>query len=359
MKVLTIVGARPHFIKEALLSSELSCHSGLTEVLVHTGQHHDPGLSEVFFTSLGIPHPNYNLGISGGSHASMTARIMQALEGVLEKEKPGLVVVFGDTNTTLAGALTAAKMHFPVCHVESGVRTGFLSNPEEVNRICTDHLSSINCAPTLSCFNNLLRENLGNTSCFTGDLMFDAFKKYSSIAKNGSYSFFDIWNVETTLPDQFYYLTCHREENSSKHIIREILLAMEQLDNPVVYPVHPRMQQFIIEICKEDRLKNTLFIHPVGYLESLFLLEKTIQLTTDSGGLQREAFFAGKKCVTLLPFPASEELLEGNRNTLLEVISQETILHAMGTSQSVDSSWMPFGTGRAAKEIVHMIERFF
>lgn len=358
MKILTIVGARPQFIKEALLSDELSRRADFNEVLVHTGQHRDSNLSDIFFSELGIPQPHYNLGVSGGTHASMTGRIMQALEGVLQQEDPDLVVVFGDTNSTLAGALTAVKMHFAVCHAESGVRTGFMSNPEEVNRLCVDHISAINCAPTPACLDNLIQENLGNNSLFTGDLMFDAYKRYASKAQAASYLFLDFAGNEVCLPDKYYYLTCHREENTSKDAIREILCAMEALDYPAVYPVHPRMKQLVTEISEECGLKNTLFIQPVGYLESLYLLEKSIQVTTDSGGIQREAFFAEKKCVTLLPFPAAEELLAGNRNSLLDTVSREAILSAMESPQSVDPLYMPFGKGNAAEEIVDTIENY-
>jgi UDP-N-acetylglucosamine 2-epimerase (non-hydrolysing)/UDP-GlcNAc3NAcA epimerase len=358
MKILTIVGARPQFIKEALLSAEIARHPDLVETLVHTGQHHDANMSDIFFTSLDIPQPDYNLGVSGGTHASMTGRLMQALEGVLEREDPDMVVVFGDTNSTLAGALTATKMHFPVCHAESGVRTRFLTNPEEVNRVCTDHTSVINCAPTPSCLENLLEENLGSSSLFTGDLMFDAFKRYSPIAQEGRYRFLDFGGHKIAIPDTFYYLTCHREENTNKEALREVLYAMEGLDYPVVYPMHPRMRRLADEIREEHSLGNIFFIQPVGYLESLFLLDRAKQVTTDSGGIQREAFFAGKKCVTLLPFPAAEELLEGDRNTLLPAVSQEAILDAMRMPQSIDLSYIPFGRGNAAEEIVKSIKNY-
>jgi len=359
MKVLTVVGARPQFIKEALLSAELLKRQNLDEVLVHTGQHHDSNMSEVFFNDLGIPRPDYNLGISGGTHASMTGRIMESLEGVLEHENPDIVVVYGDTNSTLAGALTAVKMHFPVCHAESGVRTGYLTNPEEVNRLCTDHISSLNCAPTPICYKNLLLENLGKSALFTGDLMFDAYKRYSLAAKQGSCQLLDLSNNEIKIPENLYYLTCHREENSNSASIAEILLAMEELDYPAIYPVHPRMRKLVTKVIEDLDTKNTIPIQPVGYLESLSLLNKAVQVITDSGGIQREAFFAGKKCVTLLPFPASDELLTGNRSTLLEEVKKKTILAAMNLGQTIDPSYMPFGDGSAAEKIVDEIEEFF
>jgi len=189
--------------------------------------------------------------------------------------------------------------------------------------------------------------------------MFDAYKHYSEKAKNGHFGFVDLWGNQTTIPDAYYYLTCHREENSNAATIREVLQAMETLDYQTVYPVHPRMRELVLDAQRELALKNTIFIEPVGYLESLFLLNGSLQVITDSGGLQRESFFAEKKCVTLLPFSATNEILLGNRNTILEKVTQGAILTAMGQPQSVDPEYMPFGTGNAAQEIVDAIEGFF
>ena len=213
MKVLTVIGARPQFIKAAVVSHEL--RKKHTEVLVHTGQHYDYNMSELFFEELDIPKPDYNLGISGGSHAKMTGNMMIAVEEVLIKEKPDWLLVYGDTNSTLAAALAAAKLYIPVCHVEAGARLHNRENPEELNRICTDHVSSLLLACTENSFVEMKREGLDDRGVVVGDPMYDAFMKYSEIRDINSMSLTLLEGGAYSIPKQYYYMTCHREENTS------------------------------------------------------------------------------------------------------------------------------------------------
>lgn len=357
MKVLTVVGARPQFIKAAMVSREFSERECIEEVIVHTGQHFDRNMSELFFEELGIPEPKINLGISGGTHAQMTARMLVALEDAMVEEAPDALLLYGDTNSTLAGALAAAKLGIPICHAEAGARTRFKSNPEEVNRICTDHLSSANCAPTPSCLENLVEEGLGAVSSFTGDLMYDAFAFYSERSDSSPLTLRKLDGSSFSLREPYIYLTCHRQENATESKLKELLSAIGELETAVVYPVHPRVRSLIEKTAPVGNVPNLHFVDPVGYLESIRLVNGAQLIITDSGGLQREAFFARKKCVTLLPFPSTDELLNGHRNILLPSIEKDALLEAIGVPQSIDDSFRPFGDGRAAVSIVESLLR--
>ena len=213
MKIVTVVGARPQFIKAAVVSHEL--RKKHEEVLVHTGQHYDYNMSEQFFRELSIPDPDYNLGISGGTHAQMTGRMMIAIEEVLMKEQPDWLLVYGDTNSTLAAALAAAKLHIPVCHVEAGARVHSMTNPEEINRICTDHVSTLLLASTQSGYDEMAKEGLRDRGVLVGDPMYDAFLEYSGKMKLEEIRLQLLTGEEKTVPDIYYYLTCHREENTN------------------------------------------------------------------------------------------------------------------------------------------------
>ena len=229
MKVVTVVGARPQFIKAAVVSHVLRKQH--TEVLVHTGQHFDYNMSEQFFKELDIPDPDYNLGISGGTHAQMTGRMMIAIEEVLIKEKPDWLLVYGDTNSTLAAALAAAKLHIPVCHVEAGARTHSMTNPEEINRICTDHVSRLLLASTQSGYDEMAKEGLQERGVLVGDPMYDAFIEYSNRLDLGDIELKLLQGGKTGVSSEFYYLTCHREENTNddKDLL-EIFKATEMLN---------------------------------------------------------------------------------------------------------------------------------
>ncbi len=354
MKVATVVGARPQFIKAAVVSHELRKKN--QEILIHTGQHFDYNMSELFFKQLDIPYPDYNLGISGGTHAQMTARMMIAVEEVLIKEKPDWLLVYGDTNSTLAAALTGAKLHLPICHVEAGNRTHNMNNPEEINRICTDHISTLLLTSVESGCRELSKEGL--VGVFVGNPMFDAFAEYSHKLRRENILLRKLSGEEITVPDRFYYLTCHREENTNEDKpLYEIFKAVEALEFPTVYPVHPRNRERAIRLQKKLNSEKILLVEPLGYLESTCLVRNAEKILTDSGGLQTEAFFAGKKCVTILDFVCWPETMVDARNELSKPDAVD-ILEKLSHSQTIREEYQPFGDGHAARKIVRALESF-
>lgn len=352
MRILTVVGARPQFIKAAVVSKELrKVH---TEILLHTGQHFDYNMSERFFEELEIPRPDYNLGISGGTHGEMTGRMLISIEKVLIKEKPDWLLVYGDTNSTLAASLAAAKLHIPICHVEAGTRTHCRTNPEEMNRICTDHLSTLLLVSTQSGIDELTREGLQKNAFLVGDTMYDAFLAYRDAIMIEELRLTGLDGDAVSVPKTYYYLTCHREENTDDDSLKEIFKAMEKLDAKVVYPVHPRNKKRALRTSGELQTKNIILSEPVGYLESLCLVNHAKKIITDSGGLQREAFFAEKKCVTILDFVVWPETMVDNRNQLSAANADE-IIKKLSVPQRINPESLPFGDGRASKRIVDCI----
>lgn len=351
MKVVTVVGARPQFIKAAVVSHEL--RKCCTEVLVHTGQHYDYNMSETFFNQLNIPKPDYNLGISGGTHAQMTAKMLVAIEEVLQKEKPDYLLVYGDTNSTLSAALAASKLHIPICHVESGTRTHCETNPEEINRICTDHLSKKLLVCTESGMEELLHEGLIERACLVGDPMYDAFMEYSSIMKKQDIILNLLTGGTCSVPDKYYYLTCHREENTNNEdALLEIFKAMNSLDYETIYPVHPRNKERALRLQKQYSFTKIILTEPVGYLESTSLVRNSIKVVTDSGGLQREAFFAKKQCVTVLDFVVWPETMVNDVNQLA-FPKKEDIISKLEKEVAFKDDYQPFGDGYSAKKIVN------
>lgn len=350
MKILTVVGARPQFIKAAVVSRVL--RKNAQEILVHTGQHHDYNMSEVFFDELDIPRPDYNLGISGGSHGQMTGRMLMSIEEVLQKEQPDALLVYGDTNSTLAAALAAVKLHIPVCHAEAGNRLGTLMNPEEVNRVCTDHVSTLLMACTQSAMEFLEKENLSQQALLVGDPMYDAFLYYGSrLTERDRTNITGLDGKPVTVPEAFYYLTCHRQENTdTDEKLAQVLKAMNSLDAPTVYPVHPRNHDRAIRLCRENSFDNILLTQPVGYLTSISLVNGAKKIVTDSGGLQREAFFAQKQCVFVLDYVSWPETMVGNRNQLAKPLAAD-IVSKLSAGQYIDKEYKPFGDGHAAEKI--------
>ena len=288
-KICTVVGARPQFIKLAVVSRVL--RREYQEILIHTGQHYDHNMSDVFFQEMDIPQPDYNLGISGGSHGEMTGRMLIELEKVFLTEQPDMVLLFGDTNSTMAAALAAVKLHIPVCHVEAGNRFGTLDSPEEVNRIVTDHLATVNLPCTQSGMDFLMREGLGDTATVVGDPMYDAFLYYTSRLDGSELQELTDFSGKTvSLPEQFYYMTCHRQENTdTDEKLDGIFSAMESLDAPVIYPVHPRNHDRAERLCQEKEYRNIMLTLPIGYKASISLVNRAKKIVTDSGGVQREA----------------------------------------------------------------------
>ncbi|MCE5343575.1 MAG: UDP-N-acetylglucosamine 2-epimerase (non-hydrolyzing) [Eubacteriales bacterium] len=351
MKIVTVVGARPQFIKAAAMSRIL--RETHVEVLVHTGQHHDPMMSDVFFTELQIPHPDYDLGISGGSHAQMTARMLTALEEVLIKEAPDALLIYGDTNSTLAAALAAVKLRIPVIHVEAGNRLGTLDNPEEINRIVADHTAKLLFACVPSAVEALKKENLQDRAYLVGDPMLDAFCHYRQW--NGgqppqTLSGLDGHAVRT--PERFYYLTCHREENTrTDDTLAQILMAMESLPHPTLYPVHPRNHAAAVRLGQKLKLQNVKLLSPIGYLESIALVANAQRVVTDSGGVQREAFFAHVPCVTVFPYAVWPETMPGMCN-VLAAPETEDILAKLSVTPAWSDAASPFGDGHACEKII-------
>lgn len=356
-KICTVVGARPQFIKLAVVSRVL--RKEFQEILVHTGQHYDYNMSDVFFEEMDIPHPDYNLGISGGSHGQMTGQMLAEIEKVLLKEQPDMLLVFGDTNSTMAAALAAVKLCIPVCHVEAGNRLGTFSNPEEINRIVTDHVSSLHLVCTPSGVDFLKKEGFSDTVHLVGDPMYDAFLYYSQRLDGSELrGITDFAGAPVTLPREFYYMTCHRQENTdTDEKLRRIFDAMESLDAPTVYPVHPRNHERAARLLRTYGYRNLLLTQPVGYKTSISLVNHAKKIVTDSGGLQREAFFAGKPCVTVFDYVSWPETLVGSCNQMAKP-DKADILAKLSVPVTFDAAYQPFGDGHSAEQIVGKIKEF-
>lgn len=353
MKIVTVVGARPQFIKAAALSRVLRKEH--QEILVHTGQHYDHNMSDIFFEELGIPQPDYNLGINGGSHAQMTARMLVAIEEVLFAEKPDALLVYGDTNSTMAAALAAVKLNIPVIHVEAAARLGTLSNPEEVNRIVTDHLSSVLFACVPSALEFARKEGLTNNLYLVGDPMYDAFQYYRGKKTVDQITLRTLEGQEIRVPAAFNYLTCHRQENTqSDETLKEILQAMEDLGDSTIYPVHPRNHTTARRLSRAGKFPHVLFVEPVGYVDSIALVSHATRIVTDSGGVQREAFFAAKPCVTVFDHVVWPETMVNNCNQLAKP-NVKDIVEKFNNQPTFDSSYQPFGNGHACESMCEIL----
>ena len=355
MRIVTVVGARPQFIKTAAGSREIRKRH--QEVLVHTGQHFDDNMSAVFFREMGIPEPDYNLGISGGSHAQMTAKMLVGIEKVLQKEEPDALLVYGDTNSTLAAGLAAVKLHIPVFHVEAGNRFGTLDSPEEVNRITTDHVATLNFCATENALENLKNEGLGKKSFCVGNIMYDVFLHFANKPWDNA-KIIDFDGKSVSVPKEFYYMTCHRQENTYSDLpLTEILLAMNSLDAPTIYAVHPRNHDRAKRIVEKERFNNIILTQPVGYSDSVHLTKNAKKVVTDSGGLQCEAFYAGVQCVFVLDYVVWPETMVGNRNQLAKA-DHNDILAKLAKQQVINPDYQPFGDGHAAEKICSIISKY-
>jgi len=352
MKIVTVVGARPQFIKAAAGSRVFSKY--IEEIIVHTGQHYDTNMSDVFFEEMEIPRPKYNLGISGGSHGQMTGAMLYEIEKVLLNEKPDAVLVYGDTNSTLAAALAAVKLHIPVIHVEAGNRLGTLDNPEEINRICTDHCSSLLLCATEDAYEKLKKENLGERAYIVGNIMYDSFLHFAEKPLDPD-SILDFDGNVVELPKKFYYMTCHRQENTySDEPLTEILSAMNSLEEKTIYSVHPRNHDRALRICKENLFENIVLVQPVKYSTSVYLTKHAEKIVTDSGGLQCEAFYAGVQCVFVFNHVVWPETMVDNRNQMARP-DKEDILEKLSTRQTINPKYQPFGDGHSAERIMDII----
>lgn len=312
-KILTVVGARPQFVKVAPVSRAIARQSGISEILLNTGQHFDANMSDIFFDELGIPAPNHHLGIGGGNHGEMTGRMLSAIEAVLIEEKPDWVLVYGDTNSTLAGALAAAKLHIPVAHVEAGLRSFNRAMPEEINRVLTDHVSSRLYCPTSAAEKNLADEGIRAGVLHVGDVMYDAALDAKERARSGS----DALARLGLEPGGYSLATVHRAENTDDAAsLRRVIAHLNEVaaERTIVLPLHPRTAQAV------DRfglsLESLKVVEPVGYLDMTALLNGCVDVHTDSGGVQKEAYFHGKLCVTLRGETEWVETLEAGWNRL-------------------------------------------
>jgi UDP-N-acetylglucosamine 2-epimerase len=353
MKIVSIVGARPQFIKAVLVSREL--RKGHEEVLVHTGQHYDIELSKIFFDELGIPKPNYNLEVGSGTHAGQTGKMMISIEDTLVAEKPDLVLVYGDTNSTLAGALAAVKLHIPVAHVEAGPRLFDKSIPEEINRVLTDHVSSFLFAPTQTTVDNLRREGISNGVYLTGDVMLDSFLQFSEIANRSSKVLHELGLGK----GEYLLATVHRARNTEvEENLKNIVAAFCGIDEKIVFPVHPRTVKYLRQYRLYSQLKNAsnmILISPVGYLDSIVLARNARKVLTDSGGLQKEAYFSRVPCITLDEATGWPETVEDGWNTLV-TSSTEKIIEAIRHFEPRGKQRKVFGDGKAAEKIVEIID---
>ena len=351
MKIITIVGARPQFVKAAALSRELKKYNDVEEIIIHTGQHFDDNMSDVFFREMDIPKPKYNLDINSVGHGAMTGRMLEGIEEILMKEKPDLLLVYGDTNSTIAGALAAKKIHIKVAHVEAGLRSFNMNMPEEVNRILTDRISDYLFCPTTTAIKNLAKEGFDDIDCKVincGDVMQDAANYYALKSEEKSTV------VQSLKLDDFILCTLHRAENTDDStklkIIAESLNEINQ-KTPIVLPLHPRTKGKIEKLGIKLKVKT---IDPVGYFDMIELLKKCSLVMTDSGGLQKEAFFFKKNCVTLRDQTEWVELIESNVNILAK-IDKTVIINSVKSMQYKKSDFTVnlYGNGEACKNIVN------
>lgn len=352
-KVLTVVGARPQFIKAAAVSREFQRHPGkVEEVMIHTGQHYDANMSQVFFDELEIPAPRYNLDVSGGTHGSMTGRMLEGVEKVILDEKPDWLLIYGDTNSTLAGALAAAKLHVPVAHVEAGLRSFNMRMPEEINRIVSDRVSSLLFCPTDVAIENLAREGITRGVHNVGDVMYDVALYYRERARSGS-------RILATLGLQekgFALATCHRAENTDDPLrLESILAALAKIasDLPVVLPLHPRTKKLISSYELERFLDKLLVVEPLSFLDMVALEQAARLILTDSGGVQKEAFFYRVPCITMRDETEWVETVELGWNHLAGASCTDIlrIYDGLATSK-VAHGGEPYGDGRAAGRIL-------
>ncbi len=370
MKILTILGARPQFIKAGSVSREIQRQRDegrrLKEVIVHTGQHYDANMSDIFFDEMKIPKPDYFLGVGGKSHGAMTGQMIEKIEEVALKEKPDWIMVYGDTNSTLAGAIVASKLHIKLAHVEAGLRSYNMKMPEEVNRILTDRVSDILFCPTDTAVDNLKKEGLpfitasGNKQQIVnvGDVMQDGAMFYKQFAKKPS-----ITNHQSPITNNYILCTIHRAENTDdENRLRDIFEALNEIakEKQIILPLHPRTKQKLNSLHPSPFTlhPNLTIIDPVGYLEMVWLIDNCSLVMTDSGGLQKEAYFFNKLCITLRDETGWIELVENGYNALVGVNKDkiiESYSKAVNTNTPItnNQSTSLYGDGKASEKIIH------
>ena len=355
IKILTIVGARPQFIKAAAVSRVIrSEFSGqISEVLVHTGQHYDENMSKVFFDELDIPQPKYNLEVTGGTHGAMTGRMLEAVEQVLLSEKPNWVLIYGDTNSTLAGALAAAKLHIPIAHVEAGLRSFNMRMPEEINRIVSDRLAQLLFCPTDAAVENLAKEGLLKGVENVGDVMFDIALYYRERAKSQSTALKTLGLSD----GEFVLATCHRAENTDDaQRLNQIVEALAEVSSelPVLLPIHPRTRKLLSAFGLDQKLKAVNVVDPLPFLDMIALEQAAKVIMTDSGGVQKEAFFYDVPCITMRDETEWVETVASGLNHLVGASTTKITeaFHVCMANKIEKPKTSPYGDGQASRRII-------
>ncbi len=352
-KVLTVVGARPQFVKCSPVSKIL--RNQLVEILIHTGQHYDSNLSEIFFKELMIPKPEINLGIGSDSHAVQTGKMMIELEKTFNELKPDIVLIYGDTNSTLSAALAAAKLNIPIAHVEAGLRSYNRLMPEEINRILSDKLSSLLFCPTPTSTNNLKKEGIDSGVHYVGDVMYDAILQNVKIAESKS----NVLNKLGLIPEAYYLATIHRAENTDNpENLKNILSAFRSLDKKVILPLHPRTFQIIKTTGLRSHINDNInIIDPLSYLDMIAAQKNTSKIFTDSGGIQKEAYFLRRPCITIRNETEWTETIDMGVNVLTGTSPERIIDAALNFDPSFESTSV-FGDGNASEKIVEILLKF-
>lgn len=361
MKICTIIGARPQFVKAAVISAkiaEIGAEKAIEEIIVHTGQHYDPEMSDIFFNELKIPKEKYNLNVGSGSHGVQTGKMIEGIENILLREKPDWVLIYGDTNSTLAGALAAVKLHIPVAHVESGMRSFNRAMPEEINRVVSDHVCNLNLCSTVTAMENLKNEGLASTAVLTGDVMYDCAVKFADLAEKHCDP---LMKFELTCK-KYILMTCHRAENTDdKRRISQIVNAVNIIAEkiPVLYPIHPRTRKLLQEYGLSFSAQVQI-VDPVGYLEMLVLEKNAAIILTDSGGVQKEAFFYCVPCITMRNETEWVETVKLGFNVIAgsetDAIIQAVEKFKNNPLQPV--SFSPYGDANSAEKIINAILEF-
>lgn len=366
MKIITIVGARPQFIKAAAVSrairdynrSNSNCH--IHEIIIHTGQHYDENMSQVFFDQLDIPRPDYNLEIGGGTHGAMTGQMLEKIEHILMAERPDWVMIYGDTNSTLAGAVAATKIHIPVAHVEAGLRSFNMRMPEEINRILSDRVSTLLFCPTDTAVANLSAEGVnGGNVINVGDVMYDASMFYRDLAKEKS----NILSELKLRRKEYVLVTCHRAENTD-HVERltQIILGLSEIskNTRIVFPLHPRTRKMITENGLMDKLESVEVIAPISFLDMVTLEESAYAIITDSGGVQKEACFFGIPCITMRDETEWVETIDSGVNVLVGANASKILQAFSEVNSSLFDNKVTtlYGDGQSGTKIVESMVSF-
>lgn len=354
-KIASIVGARPQFIKAAPLHEVLNKTFQL--ISIHTGQHYDKNLSDIFFKEFNLAEPNYNLNIGSGNHGEQSGRMLIEIERVLLKEKPDGVIVYGDTNSTISGALASIKLHIPTIHIEAGMRSFNRHMPEEVNRIATDHLSTMNFCVTEAAKNNLIKEGITKSVYLVGDTMFDVFKKISSLISNKILA-------QYGLKENNYILTTvHRASNTEDtNKLKAIVNALIKSNRQIVFPVHPRTREYLKnanQLSLLEQAQNIILLKPQGYIENITLMKYSSTILTDSGGMQKEAFFLKKPCITLRTETEWIETLNNNWNTLVNPSNEAEIIKRLQKKIHPGAYHELYGDGTASQKITEILTKEF